>query len=384
MTGRKCKYVNCSKPAADGSLYSADRCRKAQARKRYRDRQVKPNKSSTAAVEQGMTAEEFETKAAKVLDERVPLPPVPKKILATRVADMGFDTDQHAVACFSDYHFGGKVDREVTGGIGGYDVATARYRLTDWRDGVLRFTQMMSTTIPVPVLHILALGDDMEGNGHMYGTQAMEMELSPYFQFLGFVADMTDVLVSLTSRFEKIHIYKVFGNHGRMSGSKKDAFDPDNIELMAWQTIAARCELAAPGKFTFDISSAFFQVVDILGYSFYLRHGDGVNLNSTYVGVTQNKLAMNSIVGQVLNYMVLGHHHTASEREDEISGDTISNGCFVGPSLLALKMRQPRANRPSQEMFFIHPKKGLTHRHRIHLATVEEVQDVNTIKRWEG
>ncbi len=382
MPRAKCAYTKCSTVTREKSIYCSDNCRKAAARANYKKRNAPVNKSTSAAVEQGMTAEEFEQSANRLLTSRVPLPPVPDKILATQVADMGFDTDQHAVACFSDYHFGGKVDPEVTGGIGGYDVATARYRLTDWRDGVLRFTQMMQTTLPVPVLHILALGDDMEGNGHMYGTQAMEMELSPYFQFLGFVADMTDILVSLQSRFEKIHIYKVFGNHGRMSGSKKDAFDPDNIELMAWQTIAARCELAAPGKFTFDISSAFFQVVDILGYSFYLRHGDGVNLNATYTGVVENKLAMNSIVGQVLNYMVLGHHHTASEREEEIDGDVLSNGCFVGPSLLALKMRRPRANRPSQEMFFVHPEKGITHRHRIHLATTEEVRNITTVKRW--
>jgi len=329
-----------------------------------------------------MTAEEFETRARNILEERAPLPAVPDKILATKISDMGFDTEQHAIACFSDYHFGARVDPRVTGGIGGYDVATARYRLADWRDGVLRFTQMMQTTLTVPVLHILALGDDMEGNGHMFGTQAIEMELSAYFQFIGFVADMTDTLVSLQARFDKIHVYKVFGNHGRLSGNKRDGYDPDNYELMAWETIAARCELAAPGKFTFDISPAFFQIVDILGYSFYLRHGDGVNLHSTYVGVVDNKLAMNSIVNEVLNYMVLGHHHTASEREEEISGAVLSNGCFVGPSLYALKMRRPRANRPSQEMFFVHPKKGITHRHRIHLATEEEVRDINKIKQW--
>ena len=331
-----------------------------------------------------MTGEEFEERATKVLSERVPLPKVPKKILATKTKDMGFDTEQHAVACFSDYHYGSLVDPVVTGGIGGYNCAIARHRLAAWRDGVLRFTQMMTTTIKIPVLHILALGDDMEGNGHMFGTQAMQMEISPYFQFLGFVADMTDTIVDLLVRFDKIHVYKVFGNHGRMAGSKKDAFDPDNIELMAWQTIAARVELAAPGKVTFDISAAFFMIADILGSSFYIRHGDGVNLHSTYTGVVENKLAMNSIVGEVLNYMVLGHHHTASEREEEIDGAVISNGCFVGPSLLALKMRKPRANRPSQEMFFVHPRHGITHRQRIYLAGVDEVRDVSTINRWDG
>ncbi len=340
------------------------------------------NKKNTARIEEAMTGDEFQKRAEKVLGKRVALPPIPAKVQAVKVEDMGFDTDQHAVACFSDYHYGSLVDPIVTGGIGGYNCAIARRRLADWRDGVLRFTQMMTTTINIPVLHILALGDDMEGNGHMFGTQGMQMEISPYFQFLGFVADMTDTIVDLLSRFEKIHVYKVFGNHGRMSGSKKDAFDPDNIELMAWQTIAARVG-AVTDRVTFDISPAFFMVTDILGSSFYFRHGDGVNLHATYTGVVENKLAMNSILGEVLNYMVLGHHHTASEREEEIDGAVISNGCFVGPSLLALKMRKPRANRPSQEMFFVHPEHGITHRQRIHLAKPEEVRDVSTVNRWE-
>jgi len=380
MSQPKCAHPECSQPSTNASRYCSGDCRRRLARSNYKKRNTKVSKTTTARVAEGMSGEEFETRAQKVLAARVPLPKIPKKVLATKTKDMGFDTAQHAVACFSDYHYGSLVDPTVTGGIGGYSCAIARHRLADWRDGVLRFTQMMSQSIDVPVLHLLALGDDMEGNGHMFGTQGMQMEISPYFQFLGFVADMTDTIIDLLTRFEKIHVYKVFGNHGRMSGSKKDAFDPDNIELMAWHTIEARVG-AITDRVTFDISPAFFMVADILGSSFYIRHGDGVNLHATYTGVVENKLAMNSIVGEVLNYMVLGHHHTASEREEEIDGAVISNGCFVGPSLLALKMRKPRANRPSQEMFFVHPKHGITHRQRIHLATSEEVRDVSSVKR---
>ena len=639
-----CANPSCDNTARDGSKYCHDECRKTTARSRYLERE---GYKATKGVDNAITAEEFERSASKLLTTRVPLPDPPNKVLAMKKEDMGFDTTQHAVACFSDYHFGSEVDPRVTGGIGGYNVEIARKRLAMWRDGVLRFTQIMQLTVDVPVLHILANGDDMEGNGHMFGTQALQMEISPWFQYLGFVADMTDVLVSLLSRFEKIHIYKVFGNHGRMSGNKKQAFDPDNIELMAWMTIAARCELAAPGRFSFDISSSFFQVVDILGQVHLQRHGDGVNLNSTYcvtpetriltddlrwvpagsleegdgilafdeepgsykdkdsegkwgtrthrkytraiithaerktarvwrvtledgtvlratgehkwlmypssnagpavwrttedlqhmiqkgewrlarylspweskrdyeegflagafdadgsitagdsltarftqydnpllsaveqalsvkdfstrknesegttekqyqvsvlgrlreqlrflgtvrpprllskwedypieernvevekklrvvsvelegakrvasltsssatyfaegfgahnTGVVDNKLAFNSILGQVIPIYVIAHHHTATEREEEIDGDTISNGCFVGPSLLALRMRRPRANRPSQELWFIHPRKGVTARNRIHLATAEEVRQVNVVSR---
>ena len=336
----------------------------------------------TAAAEERRQLEQAALEDAKEFIRRErPLPAIPPRILATNVEDMGFKTPQHAVACFSDYHYGSKIDPTVMGGIGGYDCATARQRLAYWRDGVLRFTQMMQALMPVPELHILALGDDIEGNGHMFGSQGLQMEKSIYFQFMGFVEDVTEVLISFLPRYKKIHVYKVFGNHGRIAARAKDNYDPDNVELMAWHLIKERCERAAPGRFSFDISDSFFMLVDILGWSFYLRHGDGVNLHSTYTGITHNKLAMNSIVGETINYMVMAHHHTASEREEEIDGTSISNGCFVGPSLLALRMRQPRANRPSQELFFVHPKHGVTHRHRLYLADRQEVRRVKKVRR---
>lgn len=312
-------------------------------------------------------------------EEHPPLPPPDPKVLTTVVEDMGFDTEQHAVALFSDYHFGAYIDPKITGGIGGYDVATARRRLQIWRDRVLRFTQMIRVTTRVPVLHLLALGDDLEGNGHMFPTQALQMEIPVYEQYLGFVADMTDVLLTLAASFDAVHVVKVWGNHGRILASKKDNFDPDNIELMAWHTIAARVNAATP-RVTFHISSSFFALVDILGWLFYLRHGDGVNLRSTYTGALDTKLAVNSIVGEVIPYFVLAHHHTATNDEAEIDGEIISNGCFVGPSLLSLKMRRPRANRPSQELFFVHPKRGITHRHRIYLADRDEVRRIEVIR----
>ena len=339
-----------------------------------RERVTPADKVAAAQKEALVEAQEYVRKTK-------PLPPVPDRVRALKAEDMGFTTPQHAVACFSDLHYGGKVDPAVTGGIGGYNVEIARNRLAMWRDGVLRFTQMMQALMPIPELHVLALGDDMEGNGHMFGSQALQMDGSIYSQFMGFTESVSEVLVQLLERYEKIHIYKVFGNHGRIAARAKDNYDPDNVELMAWQVIKERCMAVAPDRFTFDISDSFFMLLDIQGWSFYIRHGDGVNLHSTYTGITHNKLAMNSIVGETINYMVMGHHHTASEREEEIDGTAISNGCFVGPSLLALRMRQPRANRPSQELFFVHPTHGVTHRHRLYLADRAEVRRVKKVKR---
>lgn len=365
------------------SKYASDHCRTRSAGRTYTKSMTKVKRANApeTSTPGAMTTEEF-SEEAKLLLDSVILPPVPDHIRAVRAEEMQFNSPMHGVACFSDFHLGGVVDPRVTGGIGGYNMEIARRRLVLWRNTVLRFTQIQQMTTKVPVLHVLALGDDFEGNGHMFGSQALQMETSIYFQEVEFVKLLSDTLVSLLERYEKIHVYKVFGNHGRIDARAKDNFDPDNIELMAWNHIADRCELAAPKKFTFDISESFFQVIDILGFSFLIRHGDGMNLRSTYTGVLDSKLAFNSIINEVTNYLILGHHHTATDDEAEIAGEIISNGCFVGPSLFALKMKRPRANRPSQEMLFVHPKRGITARNRIHLATAQEVQNVEKVKRW--
>jgi hypothetical protein len=87
------------------------------------------------------------------------------------------------------------------------------------------------------------------------------------------------------------------------------------------------------------------------------------------------------VVGEVVNFMVKGHLHTAESAEDEIGGEVIQNGCFVGPSPQVLEGSRPTANLPSQEIMFLHPKRRKTQQTRIHLATVDEVRDIEVIGR---
>lgn len=318
----------------------------------------------------------WDEQARKFLKSYVPLPQVPEKIQTTVVDEMDLGEHQ-GVALFSDYHFGSKIDARVTGGLAEYNEKIARKRLARWRDGVLRFTQMQQVVSTVEVLHIFALGDDLEGHGAMFGTQSLQLDESVFFQYMGFVEDLTDVLISLTSRYKKIYVHKVYGNHGRIAAKSKDSYGPDNLELMAWQNIKDRCLALEPGKFEFNISTSFFLMLEILGYTFYIRHGHMIGgLNRTYTGALDNKLRMNSIVGEVINYMVKAHLHEAAQMEGEIGGMVIQNGCFVGPSLLSVEGNRAAANLPSQEMFFIHPTHGIVNSHRITLATAKEVRRV--------
>jgi len=341
-----------------------------------------------------LSAEQLE-RLSGFLRERVPLLPIPPKIFATRIEDMGFDTPQEGVALFSDLHYYSQIDRRVTG-ICEYNIDIARDRMARWRDGLLRFTQMNQLWVPLDTLHIFALGDELEGHGRMFPTQALQMSESLLFQVMGFVEDMTDVLLSFLARYKKVIIYKVVGNHGRTAERARDSYGPDNAELFAWEIIAERVRGACGGTWQettdgvhaltggsidFHLHRSFLAKVDILGWRCVGRHGHGIRgLDSTYVGALDNKLRLNSVLGEIIHYYFKGHLHERQSAESEIGGEVIQNGSFVGPSLLTLERSRAAATLPSQEFMLFHPRYGKTHQHTIHLATAEEVRQV----RWIG
>lgn len=328
------------------------------------------------------------------------LPPVPERIRATRVKDMGFDTPQETCAVFSDYHYGAKIDKRAASGLAEYNPDIARVRLARWRDGLLRFTQADQTLLNIDKLHLLALGDDLEGHGRMFHSQALQMDMSLGFQVVDFVEDLCTILPEFLTRYSKVRVYKVRGNHGRIANSAKEDYPPDSAELFAWQMIAERLtgrlggtrhvsdtgiQCYEGGPIEFFISPGWVMFLDVLGWKLAIRHGHGIKgIDSTYTGALSTKLRMNSLAGEVINYLIKGHLHEPQNAESEIRGEVLQNGCFTGPSLLSLEMARAVANLPSQEMFLLHPRRGITSRHRITLAEVGEVRQLEWVGRGQG
>jgi hypothetical protein len=344
-----------------------------------------------------LTVEDILRQSAAFIAEHHALPPVPEKIQTTVVADMGFTTPQESVALFSDLHYYSKIDRRASNGLAEYNIDIARERLIRWRNGVLRFSQLNQIWVELDTMHILALGDDLEGHGEMFQSQSLQMSESIIFQVMGFVEDMVDILLSFLQRYKHIVIHKVPGNHGRVAARAKGAYTPDNFETLAWQLIAERVRNQTGGEWTttengnlllqggqidFNITLGSIAVIDIMGWTCALRHGHGIKgLQATYTGAIANKLRLNSILGEIVNYYFKAHLHEAQSAEHEIHGEIIQNGCFVGPSLLSIEMSQAASNIPSQDFLLFHPTHGKTGHHRIHLATVDEVRQLEVYGR---
>jgi hypothetical protein len=341
--------------------------------------------------------EDLQEHAKQFLTEYRSLPEVPDHIRATRVEDMGFDTPQVGVALFSDLHYYSKIIRAASNGMAEYNIDIARERLGRWRNGVLRFTQMNQVWVELEELFILALGDDLEGHGQMFEAQALQMSESIMFQMMGFAEDMTGIILSYLERYPHITIIKVPGNHGRTAARSRGAYTPDNFELMAWEVIAERVRHQTGGEWTtsdngvrsltggqidFHIHYGAIALFDILGWLCAARHGHGIRgLQATYTGAIDNKMRLNAVVGEIINYYFKAHLHEAQSSESEIQGEVLQNGSFVGPSLLSVEMSRAAASLPSQEFMLFHPKRGKTHHYRIHLAEVDEVRQVEVIGR---
>lgn len=356
-----------------------------------------------APTPRGLTLEEFSDRAREFLASRSALSPLPKRIFATKKEDMGFDTEQEGLALFSDLHYYSRIDRRASNGFAEYNIDIARMRLERWRDGLLRFTQMHQLVIPLHNLTLLALGDDLEGHGEMFGSQALQMSESIVFQIMGFVEDQTRIILDLLSRYEHVRIIKVPGNHGRTTARAKSSYTPDNFETVAWELIAEKVRGQCGGEWRttengvreltggmvdFHIVYGAIALFDMMGtpdaegFLCSARHGHGIKgLQSTYTGALNNKFRLNAIVGAVINYYYKAHLHEAQSSESEIQGEVIQNGCFVGPSMLSIEMSNAAANLPSQEFMLFHPRRGKTHHSRIHLASVNEVRQTEVIGR---
>ncbi len=371
-------------------------CRKVEEKLRNRvDPVAKKEEQDTREKELQETIE----KSAQFIREHKPLIEIPERIKATRLEEMGFNTPQEGVALFSDLHYYSKIDRRASNGLAEYNIDIARDRLARWRNGVLRFTQMNQVWVKLDTLHILALGDDLEGHGEMFQSQALQMSESIIFQMMGFVEDMTEIVLSYLSRYKKISIVKVPGNHGRVAQRSRGAYTPDNFETVAWELIAERVRNQTGGEWRtsdngnrhlegglveFHIVYGAIAFMEIMGWLCAARHGHGIRgLQATYTGAIDNKLRLNAVIGEVINYYFKAHLHEAQSAEHEIRGEIIQNGCFVGPSLLSIEMSRAAANLPSQEFFLFHPKQGKTHAYRIHLADVNEVRQHEVIGRDE-
>ena len=160
----------------------------------------------------------------------------------------------------------------------------------------------------------------------------------------------------------------VSGNHGRIGrkGEFKHHVNWDYIISKSLEDQFSRIT----DRVTFNVPKSPFAIVDIEGWTFLMRHGDGIKSwgGIPFYGIARSTgrwVAMQASVGKRFDYMAMGHFHQRADLP-YTGGEVLMNGSFVGTSQFTVEVMES-ASRPEQIFGMVHPKHGLGGRYPIHL-----------------
>lgn len=272
-----------------------------------------------------------------------------------------------AVLLFSDAQLGLESLAKETG-FYDYNVKIFEKRLRFLFDKTIKIVNLRRTSCPIKHLIIFFLGDNLE-NEITFAGQPFELEVDVLEQFFIGVELYSQFLIDLTQHFETIETYWTSGNHGRV-GKKGEHKWTLNWDYFFAKFIEQKLSLVK--QITFHIPKQWWQVATVENWNFLLVHGEDIRrymrfpwYDTQRFDADWTKLLQSLKKPITYNYLIFGHHHVLMQW-DAPYGERICNGAFVGSNIYGLK-RLRVSVRPTQLLFFVHKKVGISARYPIRL-----------------
>lgn len=239
-----------------------------------------------------------------------------------------------------------------------YNTEIMRKRVMQFADKAVRITEIQRKDHAVKDCTIMFGGDMIEGLFN-FPTQAHEIEVTLFEQYVIVSRLCVDVVRFALSHYEKVTVVAEWGNHGRI-GSKRDGVPrKDNFDRMCYEL--ARQLLAGEKRLTWQDSPEDIQRVEIGNYRALLIHGDEVGRNG-FASPTQIVQHANRWRSGAYSWdfrdVYIGHFHTHNEwamanGQGSVyqTGSTESDNRYAGVHMAASAI-------PSQRLHFVDPHKG--------------------------
>lgn len=274
------------------------------------------------------------------------------------------------VALWSDWHYGETVSPTEVNGVNEFNAEIAQRRIKTLVDTTidLAFEHMGRAEKKYPGI-VVCLGGDMI-SGAIHAELAESNDRTAHQA----IDELTDLIASaleeLASKFGKVFVPCVVGNHGRstlkprMKGRVYTSYEWNlYCNLARYFRRDPRIRFLIPGD-----TDAFFKVYN---HRFLLTHGDslGVKGGDGIIGAI-GPIMRGSIkvrdseiqMGKEIDTILMGHWHQMLWLPR-----AIVNNCLKGYDEFArLALRAPYS-RPSQALFFVHPEHGITARWEVFL-----------------
>ena len=305
-------------------------------------RQLRKAKAKTDALVQA--AHQGAREAALALGNPPPVP-APRK-------DRRKGHPEVAILHLSDWQLGKKTDT--------YNTGVALERIRRIGEKAARLVEIERAGHPVREIHLLLGGDFPEGTT-IFPGQPYEIDSTLFEQTFACVGAIEQLARFLLSIFEKVVMWEVDGNHGRL-GRKGDAPREDNADLFTYREARARlAEHEKAGRLVWHPRERFFQIVEIGNYRALLVHGDQVKSfggNIPAFGISRKVNGWATGVLPPFTDVYMGHFHQPLVIP-------IANGkgrTFVNPSLESSSAYAAEfiaaTGTPGQRFHLIDPRHG--------------------------
>ncbi len=283
--------------------------------------------------------------AALVVGKPKPVPP-PKR-------DRRKGSPEVALLHLTDTHIGAVTPSFNT------EVAIGRVNETIAK--TIQMTEIQRADHPVRECVVLLGGDLIEQTGQ-FPNQVWAVDGTTFAQIFNAAGAIHDALLTLLGEFEKVTVYEVPGNHGRV-GRGKGRQSLDYESDTNWDRIIGKViadQTASQPRIEWHAADSWYHVGDIGSYKFLCHHGDtirGFGGNIPAYGILRKHLSWQAGVMPEFHDAYLGHFHTPMSLPLPAGGRV-----FVTPSLVSdsayAKEWVASTSVPGQRLHFIDPERG--------------------------
>lgn len=271
------------------------------------------------------------------------------------------------VVGFADWHCGEVVNANEVNGVNEYNLDIADKRIE----------RLVSTTIDLcrnhhnkdyPGIVVNALGDFVSGALHPELAKTDELEILP--TTLWVLDRLEAAIAKLADEFGRVFVPCVAGNHGRNT-LKPEAkrYVYKNFDWLIYQLLARRFD--GDDRVSFLIDDSNTAHYRIFGSRFMVAHGDqmGVKGGDGIIGaigpIMRGEIKTRgqaSTLGKDYDYLCIGHWHQPLWLPRAIVANSLK-----GFDEYAQNFLRAVPTTPSQPLFFVHPKWGITSRWEVYV-----------------
>lgn len=285
------------------------------------------------------------------------------------------------ITIWSDWHYGEVVFKSQVNGVNEYNTRIAKERIKRLATSTcdLAFQHMGNPKLSYPGI-VICLGGDMLG-GDIHEELARTNDRTTQQSIEDIIDLLGAAIETVTTKFGKAFIPCVVGNHGR--STKKPSFKDRVFTSHEWTIYCALARYFKGSKnIQFYIPEAADAHFRVYGTRYLLTHGDslGVRGGDGIIGalgpIMRGALKTHRAESQVnreFDIAVMGHWHQGLWLPTAI----VNNSLKGYDEYALLQLRAPYS-RPSQMLWFDHPKHGITARWEVYLEgklTAKEHKD---------